>query len=49
MIEHGTTLVRRARPETTWIEITAMGDLRPTLLEVWRGWRVELWCDWSWS
>jgi hypothetical protein len=46
--EYGTTLVKCARPEVEWIDITAYGDALPTYLEKWRGWRVELWCDWEW-
>lgn len=47
-LEYGTTLVRCARPEVEWIDITAMGDRFPVLLEKWRGWRVDLWGDWTW-
>lgn len=46
---YGTTLVRAARPEPELVEITALGDPAPTYLEIWRGWRIEAWCDWEWE
>lgn len=50
MIEptYGTTVVRAARPEPEYIDITAFGDPGIMLMERWRGWVVELWSDWEW-
>lgn len=45
----GTTVVRCARPEPEYIEITTYGESRPTFIEKWRGWTVEWWCDWTWD
>lgn len=46
---YGSTVVRAARPEEEWVDITPFGSPGPVLMEIWRGWRVELWCYWDWD